>query len=157
CGLPALFSLVTVFAVVWLQWRRRIYTGELPDPPDLPPVVSHPFDRNQVIKGAVALAALLVLFLTPLPRRVGALWIAALLLANRKITSRTMIAAVDWPLLLLVACLFAVTGALNPAGIAAGLQDFLGEHALLPNGLIPLTIYSVIGSNAIGSLPSSML
>ncbi len=51
--------------------------------------------------------ALLVLFLTPLPREIGALIIAALLLANRKITSRTMIAAVDWPLLLLFVCLFA--------------------------------------------------
>jgi len=159
CGVPALFSLATVFVVVWLQWRRRIYLGDdvVEPPPDLPPVVSHPFDRNQVIKGAVALAALFLLFLTPLPRELGALAIAALLLANRKITSRTMIAAVDWPLLLLVACLFAVTGALNQAGIASQLLDFFGEHAMLPNGLVPLTIFSVVGSNAIGSLPASML
>ncbi len=158
CGVPALFSLATVFVVVWLQWRRRIYLGDdTVEPPDLPPVVSHPFDRNQVIKGAVALAALFLLFLTPLPRELGALMIAALLLANRKITSRTMIAAVDWPLLLLVACLFAVTGALNQAGIASQLLEFFGEHAMLPNGLVPLTIFSVVGSNAIGSLPSSML
>ena len=62
-----------------------------------------------------------MLFATPLPREIGALIIAALLLANRKITSRTMIATVDWPLLLLVACLFAITGALNQAGVAAQL------------------------------------
>jgi Na+/H+ antiporter NhaD/arsenite permease-like protein len=157
CGLPALFSLITVFVVVWLQWRRRIFAGELPDPPDLPPVVSHPFDRNQVIKGAVALAALLLLFLTPLPREIGALFIAAVLLANRKIASRTMIATVDWPLLLLVACLFAITGALNQAGIAAPLLAFLQAHNLLPNGLLPLTLFSVFTSNAIGSLPGTML
>ncbi|HWB52073.1 MAG TPA: SLC13 family permease [Stellaceae bacterium] len=157
CGLPALFSLLTVFVVVWLQWRRRIYLGEPAEPLDLPPVTAHPFDRNQVIKGAAALAALFVLFLTPLPREVGALFIAALLLANRKITSRTMIAAVDWPLLLLVACLFAVTGALNQAGIAAQLSEFLGQHAILPNGLVPLTIFAAVSSNAIGSLPAAML
>jgi Na+/H+ antiporter NhaD/arsenite permease-like protein len=157
CGLPALVSLITVFVVVWLQWRRRIYAGELPDPPDLPPVIAHPFDRNQVIKGAVALAALLVLFLTPLPREVGALFIAAVLLANRKIASRTMIATVDWPLLLLVACLFAITGALNQAGIAAPVLAFLQAHNLLPNGLVPLTLYSVFTSNVIGSLPGTML
>ncbi|HVH78984.1 MAG TPA: SLC13 family permease [Stellaceae bacterium] len=157
CGLPALFSLVTVFVVVWWQWRRRIFVGQTAEHPELPPVVSHPFDRNQVIKGGVALAALLVLFLTPLPREIGALFIAALLLANRKITSRTMIAAIDWPLLLLVACLFAVTGELNRTGIAAGALDFLGQHAMLPNGLVPLTIFSIVGSNAIGSLPSAML
>src|SRR6202035_2342639 len=128
CGVPALFSLATVFVVVWLQWRRRIFASDGGDTTPPPLVVSHPFDRNQTIKGAVALAALLVLFLTPMPRELGALAIAAVLLANRKITSRTMIAAVDWPLLLLVACLFAVTGALNQAGIAAPLMDFLDSH-----------------------------
>lgn len=157
CVVPAMFALLTVFVVVWLQWRRRIFIGEAADRPDLPPVAAHPFDRNQVIKGAVALAALLLLFLTSLPREIGALFIAALLLANRKITSRTMIGAVDWPLLLLVGCLFAVTGALNQSGIAAQLFEALGQHALLPNGLIPLTIFSVVGSNAIGSLPAATL
>ena len=88
---------------------------------------------------------------------IGALFIAAVLLANRKITSRTMIAAVDWPLLLLVACLFAVTGALNQAGVAASLLEFLSSHDLLPNGLVPLTLFSVLTSNAIGSLPAAML
>jgi Na+/H+ antiporter NhaD/arsenite permease-like protein len=157
CGVPALFSLATVFTVVWLQWRRRIFVGGASDPAGLPVVVSHPFDRNQTIKGAVALAVLLLLFLTPVPRELGALAIAAVLLANRKITSRTMIAAVDWPLLLLVACLFAVTGALNQAGLAAKLFAFLGDHGLLPNGLVPLTLFSVFASNAIGSLPGTML
>jgi Na+/H+ antiporter NhaD/arsenite permease-like protein len=157
CAVPALFSLVTVFAVVWLQWRRRIVAGEPPAPDELPAVVSHPFDRNQVIKGAVALLALLLLFLTSLPRETGALFIAAVLLANRKITSRTMIATVDWPLLLLVACLFAITGTLNQAGIASKLLSFLDDHGLLPNGLVPLTLFSVFTSNAIGSLPGTML
>ncbi len=157
CGVPAAFALVTVFVVVWLQWRGRIIADLPTDPADLPAVVSHPFDRFQVIKGAVALAALLLLFLTPLPREIGALFIAAVLLANRKITSRTMIATVDWPLLLLVACLFAVTGELNQAGVAASLFDFLSSHNLLPNGLVPLTLFSVFTSNAIGSLPAAML
>jgi Na+/H+ antiporter NhaD/arsenite permease-like protein len=157
CAVPALFSLATVFTVVWLQWRRRIVAGEPPAPNELPAVVSHPFDRNQVIKGAVALLALLLLFLTSLPRETGALFIAAVLLANRKITSRTMIATVDWPLLLLVACLFAITGTLNQAGIASKLLSFLDDHGLLPNGLVPLTLFSVFTSNAIGSLPGTML
>src|SRR3984957_16682915 len=156
-GIPAVFSLATVFAVVWLQWRGRIIAPEPAEPVELPAVVSHPFDRNQVIKGAVALAALLLLFLTSLPRELGALMIAALLLANRKITSRTMIATVDWPLLLLVACLFAITGTLNQAGIASKLLVFFDRHALLPNGLVPLTTFAVITSNTIGSLPSAML
>src|SRR3984885_4508313 len=36
CGVPAAFSLATVFAVVWLQWRRRIFAGGAADPAELP-------------------------------------------------------------------------------------------------------------------------
>ena len=78
----------------------------------------------------------LVLFATPLPRKTGALIIVALLLASRKITSRTMIATVGWPLLLLVAGLFGITGALNHVGVAAQILDFLTEHGLLPDSLL---------------------
>jgi Na+/H+ antiporter NhaD/arsenite permease-like protein len=157
CGVPALFALLVVFAVVWLQWGRRISAAA--DPPETAAldVPAHPLDRNQTIKGAVAVLALLILFATPLPREIGALIIAALLLANRKITSRTMIAAVDWPLLLLVSCLFAVTGQLNGSGIASKVLAFLSNHALLPSSLALLLPFSIVTSNAIGSLPSAML
>ena len=157
CAVPAVFTLIVVFAVVWLQWRSRITQTVLAATLD-PPVVSvHALDRNQTIKGTVALAALLVLFATPLPREIGALIIAALLLASRKITSRTMIAAVDWPLLLLVACLFGITGALSQSGIAAQLLDFLSEHGLLPDSLALLTPYALLASNLIGGVPAAML
>jgi Na+/H+ antiporter NhaD/arsenite permease-like protein len=79
------------------------------------------------------------------------------LLASRKITSRRMIAAVDWPLLLLVSCLFGVTGALNRSGVAADLLDFLTEHGVLPDSLLLMTPYSVLTSNTIGGVPASML
>ncbi len=163
CAVPALFALTVVYAVVWLQWHQRITLGAPAEPAEPPAVASpifaaaRPFDRNQTIKGLVAVLALLVLFATPLPREIGALIIAALLLANRKITSRTMIAAVDWPLLLLVSCLFAITGALNQAGVTARLLAFLTDHRLLPDNLLLLTPFSLLASNAIGSVGASML
>ena len=162
CFVPALFALLVVFAVVWLQWHRRI-TAPVSSPPEVSspipaaPAGAHPLDRNQTIKGAIAVLFLLALFATPLPREIGALVIAALLLANRKITSRTMIAAVDWPLLLLVSCLFAITGQLNDAGIAAKVLTFLDEHQLLPNNLLLLLPFAGVTSNAIGSVPTAML
>jgi Na+/H+ antiporter NhaD/arsenite permease-like protein len=157
-GVPAVVALVIVFSVLWLQWHRRIRPSPAPaDAIAIAAVTEHILDRNQTIKGAIALLALLILFTTPLPREIGALIIAALLLANRKITSRTMIAAVDWPLLLLVACLFAITGQLNDAGIAAKVLAFLDDHGLLPNNLALLLPFSVLTSNAIGSVPSAML
>jgi Na+/H+ antiporter NhaD/arsenite permease-like protein len=68
-----------------------------------------------------------------------------------------MIAAVDWPLLLLVSCLFAITGQLNDAGIAAKVLGFLEDHGLLPNNLLLLVPFAAVTSNAIGSLPAAML
>ena len=60
-GVPALFALVSVFAVVWLQWqpahapddasrRRRREPGDA-----AAPVPAHPIDRFQMIKAGVAL------------------------------------------------------------------------------------------------------
>src|SRR5207237_6177616 len=115
-----------------------------------PSVRVHTIDRVQMIKAAVAILLLLLLFATKLPREIGALIIAALLLANRRITSRTMIAAVDWPLLLLVSCLFAITGALNDAGLAAKVFGFLDDRGLLPNNLLLLVPFATVTSNAIG-------
>ena len=86
-GLPALFALVSVFAVVWLQWSRRMRQPAVePIGSDhaAAPVPAHPIDRFQMIKAGVALLVLLILFSTPLPRETGALIIAALLLANRQ-------------------------------------------------------------------------
>jgi Na+/H+ antiporter NhaD/arsenite permease-like protein len=157
CAMPAMFTLIVVFLVVWLQWRTRISQTVLAATLDVPPIAVHPLDRNQTIKGAVAVLLLLVLFATPLPRETGALIIAALLLASRKITSRKMIAAVDWPLLLLVACLFGITGALNQSGIAAQILDFLTAHGLLPSSLVLLTPYSLVASNTIGGVPAALL
>src|SRR5712691_3815238 len=158
CGVPALFALVVVFGVLWLQWRRRIRDTAAPvDAIAAAAVTEHVLDRNQTIKGGVALLALLILFTTSLPREIGALIIAALLLANRKITSRTMIAAVDWPLLLLVSCLFALTGQLNDSGIAAKVLGFLDDFQLLPNNLLLLLPFAGVTSNAIGSVPTAML
>src|SRR5689334_6901333 len=93
CGVPALFALIAVFGVVWVQWGGRMRGVEPPADPGVPAVLPgvrvHPIDRNQMIKAAVAILMLLLLFATRLPRETGALIIAALLLANRKITSRT--------------------------------------------------------------------
>jgi Na+/H+ antiporter NhaD/arsenite permease-like protein len=158
CGVPALFALVVVFGVLWLQWHRRIRDTAAPaDAIGLEAVTEHVLDRNQTIKGGIALLALLILFATSLPREIGALIIAALLLANRKITSRTMIAAVDWPLLLLVSCLFALTGQLNDSGIAAKVLGFLDDYQLLPNNLLLMLPFAGVTSNAIGSVPTAML
>jgi Na+/H+ antiporter NhaD/arsenite permease-like protein len=157
CGVPALCSLVLVFVVVWAAWHDRMTASVLAVTRDVPEVPPHPHDRNQTIKGVVAILALLAVFTTSLPRETGALVIAALLLANRKFTSRTMIAAVDWPLLLLFACLSGITGALANTGIPLSGVTWLREHALLPDSLAVLAPLTLLMSNTIGNVPAVIL
>src|SRR5216684_200811 len=157
CGVPALVALVIVFAVIWVVWHARMTGSVMAATGDIALVASHPPDRNQTIKGVIATLALLALFTTSLPREIGALVIAALLLANRKFTSRTMIAAVDWPLLLLFACLFGVTGALADTGIPWTGISALQEIGLMPDSLLVLTPLTLLMSNTIGNVPSVIL
>jgi Na+/H+ antiporter NhaD/arsenite permease-like protein len=116
----------------------------------------HPHDRIQSLKGVAAVVALLICFMTTL-RPESALLIAALLLASRKVTSRAMIAAVDWPLLLLFACLFAVTGALRDTGIPYQFIATLRSHGLMPDNLAVLTPLTLLMSNTLGNVPSVIL
>ncbi|MBX6367030.1 MAG: anion transporter [Rhodospirillales bacterium] len=156
-GVPAVVSLAVVFATVWFVWRDRMSATVLAATREVPDVVFHPHDRNQTLKGAVALLALLLLFATDVPRATGALVIAAVLLANRKFTSRTMIAAVDWPLLLLFTCLFGITGSLAKAGLVWPLVDWLQGAGLMPDSLAVLTPLTLVMSNTIGNVPSTIL
>ncbi len=155
--IPAVFGLLCVFGVVWLLWHDRIEGTVLAVTRDVPDVPRHPYDRNQTIKGLVALAALLILFTTSLPREIGGLVIAALLLANRKFTSRTMIAVVDWPLLLLFVCLFAITGSLADTGFPWSIISGLQDAGLLPESLVILAPLTLLMSNTIGNVPSVIL
>jgi Na+/H+ antiporter NhaD/arsenite permease-like protein len=156
CGVPAIVALVAVFGVIWFQWQRRMASVEAL-PPDLPEVPIHPHDRIQSLKGLVAILALLVCYMTPIRPENGGLLIAALLLANRKVTSRAMIAAVDWPLLLLFGCLFAVTGALRDTGIPYQFIASLRSHGLMPDNLALLAPLTLLMSNTIGNVPSVIL
>jgi Na+/H+ antiporter NhaD/arsenite permease-like protein len=129
----------------------------VPTVPNFPLPPRHRQDRNQTIKGLIATVALLALFMTPIQHEIGALIIAAILLLTRKFTSRTIIAAVDWPLLLLVACLFGITGALADTGIPWTGISQLQEWGLLPDSLLILTPLTLLMSNTIGNVPSVIL
>jgi Na+/H+ antiporter NhaD/arsenite permease-like protein len=157
CGLPALVSLVIVFVVIWLVWRDRMREGADATAIETAQLPTHPHDRVQTIKGAIATVALIILFMLPIQREIYALAIAALLLLTRRFTSRAMIGAVDWPLLLLFACLFGITGALNDTGIPSSAIAQLQDWGLMPDSLLILTPLTLLMSNTIGNVPSVIL
>jgi Na+/H+ antiporter NhaD/arsenite permease-like protein len=156
CGPPALAAMGAVVLVTWFVWRRRFETTPQPSGIDETPVPLAR-DRRQFVKGLIGVGALLALFATPLPREVAALAVAALLMASRRIASRELIAAVDWNLLVLFACLFVVTGAFAETEIAAKLFAEIALAGWLPDRLSLLVPLAVVGSNTIGNVPAVVL
>ena len=114
-------------------------------------------NRFQLAKAVVAVVALVVLFLSPLPRELSALAVAGALLLSRRISSRAMIGAVDWHLLLLFVCLFGVTAAFAKTGLAADGLRWLTENGLLPDRLAVMSPLALAASNTIGNVPAVIL
>ena len=153
CVVPAALSLVAVHVCVAWVWRRELDME--PQPAEAQPAPEE--HRWQAIKGGIALGILALLFAAPLPREVGAMVIAALLLASRRMCSREMIGLVDWHLLLLFACLFVVTGAFADTELARHWVEWLAEHGLFPDTLKSMLPVALLASNSIGNVPAVML
>ena len=155
CGPPAVLALAIVHLSVRLAWREALAQPPAPVPAteDRPAAAG----RWQIAKGGIATVLILALFATPVPREIGALAIAALLLASRRMASREMIGAVDWHLLLLIACLFVVTAAFAATGVAAeGLAQLAGR-GLGPERVVVLAPLALAASNTIGNVPAVIL
>jgi Na+/H+ antiporter NhaD/arsenite permease-like protein len=153
CGVPGLLSLAVVYVTIRLTWRgalahRPAETNRTPLPSPEP---------WQAAKGIFAVAALVLLFATPLPREIGALVIAGLLLASRRMSSREMIGLADWHLLLLFACLFIVTDAFANTGLAQKAVERLAEFGFFPDSIGVMAPMMLAASNTIGNVPAVML
>ncbi len=157
CGPPAIAGLVIVFAAVWLAWRPVLARLDAALAEAHALAGDGAADRLQIAKGTAATLLLIALFATPVPREVGAIAVAAALLISRKMATREMLGAVDWHLLLLFLCLFAVTGTFAETGLAADGLAWLAAHGLLPDRLAVLAPLALAMSNGIGNVPSVIL
>ena len=155
CAVPALLALAVVFAVIAWQWRGR-WTDGVSDGVDLS-AIPLARDKRQFAKALAATGVLLLLFFTDAPRELSALAVAALLLLSRKVSSRELVGAVDYSLLLLFAGLFVVTGALAATPLAAEAFEGLAAAGWLPDRLATLTPLALLLSNTIGNVPAVIL
>ncbi len=148
----AVLALAIVYATVLLTWRNSLQAGR-----SAAASSEIALDRFQLAKGFVAVAALIGLFLTPLPREHSALAVAGILLLSRRMSSREMIGAADWHLLLLFVCLFGVTAAFAKTGLAQAALADLSVHGLLPERLSVMAPLMLAASNTIGNVPAIIL
>jgi Na+/H+ antiporter NhaD/arsenite permease-like protein len=153
CAPPALAALLVIVGVIRLQWRGALATTN-----GKPPSIEVPrFDTFQTDKGLLAVVILILLFTTNWPREIGALVIAGLLLLSRKLSSRDMVGAVDWHLLLLFACLFTVTAAFAATGYTEAAFHWAEAQGYLPERLSVLGPLSLVISNTVGNVPAVIL
>jgi Na+/H+ antiporter NhaD/arsenite permease-like protein len=147
---PTLLALGIIFVVILLTWHLEPATlsGD---------ATLITLDRFQFGKALLAVAGLVVLFLTPLPREVSALAIAGLLLLSRRLSSREMIGAVDWHLLLLFTCLFGITEAFSRTGLAQDGLVWLEHLGLYPTRISLMAPVTLVASNTIGNVPFVVL
>lgn len=149
---PTAVALMAVYGAVRFTWARALVVPTRPTADE--PVDT---DRWQIAKGVAALLALIALFSTPLPREIGALAIAGLLLLSRRMSSRDMIGTVDWHLLVLFAALFGVTAAFAGTGLSEQALAWLAGHGLEPQRIGVLAPLALVLSNSIGNVPAVVL
>jgi Na+/H+ antiporter NhaD/arsenite permease-like protein len=150
---PSLLGLFATWAVI-----ARLYRGRWERVSAVAAVDAPPLDAWQAGKGLLALTALVAVFLVaPWPREVAALVAAGVVLASRRMASRTMLGLVDWHLILLFVALFVVNRALEASGMAAGGLAWLegtGADLRDPPWLFAAT---VLLSNLVSNVPAVML
>ncbi|TCK30270.1 YbiR family transporter [Ancylobacter aquaticus] len=158
-GLPALASLPLVWGIVALIYRGR---WTLPQGAGVPSADPAPapvkLDRVETAKaGLVTVFVVAAFIFSDWPRELIALGAAGVLLINRQIASRDLLAHIDGDLLLLIMGLFVVNAAMAATGLPQELLS--GMRAMGLNLDDPLSLYLVGGalSNIVGNNPAVML
>ncbi len=155
--LDAAAPCVLGLAATWLVFRPKTRgtwePGEGMAADDAPT-----FNPWQTSKGLAVILVVVVLFLfTNLPRELVAVGGAGLLLMSRKMSTRSMLALVDWHLLVLFGGLFVVNHAMKSSGNLAFLMKELGRTGIQLGDPAPLFVSTVVLSNLVSNVPATML
>lgn len=149
----AAVALVAVFLVVLAVWRQQLQAAPAP----AAAFEGVALDRAALVKGLLATVLLLALYMTELPRWQSTLLVAGLLLVSRRLSTREMLAAIDWHLLVLFGGLFVVTGALSGSDLTAGAVTLLQGAGLDFEDPLLLGAVALAGSNTVGNVPLVIL
>ena len=156
CLPPAVIALIVAWGfLVWLYRERfhapagRVVTDESNG--------AVAYDAHQSRKGLLAVAILIALFFTSLPRELVAITVAGWLLCSRKMATSWILGLVDWHLLTLFCGLFVVIHGLELTGFPAQLPAWLLAHGWDVHHLPGLTLVTGVLSNLVSNVPAVML
>jgi Na+/H+ antiporter NhaD/arsenite permease-like protein len=152
-AVPSLVGLAISYGCIAYVWRTSLQ----PPPAAEKSIETVTFDRFQVLLCGIALAALLLLFATPMPREMSALIVAAVLIISRRLPTRQLLGEIDQPLLILFAALFVINDALARTGLPEQAVRTLAQYNLLPDRITSLAPISLLLSNTIGNVPAVVM
>ena len=150
-GPIALISLALSWLIIMGFYRDEFRT---PWPRERLLVVTQ-IDRTLLIKSLILIVLMLIAFLAGAPIPLTAIAVVAALLISRCIPPETIFARIDWSLLIFVAGLFVVTGALEHTSILDRLFTLIAP--LIRSGVGPLAIVTAALSNLVSNVPSVLL
>lgn len=165
CAPPSALSLAACYGVILFLYRgkwqgKNVQSGRTEEKLAVFPADSMrwpQYDRHQTRKGLLVTAVLIAMFFTPVPRELSALVAAGVLLASRKISTRSILELVDWHLITLFCALFIVVGGIVKYGLPGHAVAWLGAHGLDINHPYALSAIALVLSNIVSNVPAVML
>jgi Na+/H+ antiporter NhaD/arsenite permease-like protein len=116
-----------------------------------------PLDRGEAVKAIVLTAVAIGLFLSPVPAPVTALGLAGIVLVSRKMSTRDLLAEVDWQLLALFVGLFVVVRGFELSGwTEAARGALMSAHVELSRPAVLVPVVAVL-SNLVSNVPAVLL
>ncbi|MDD4273221.1 MAG: anion transporter [Desulfobacter postgatei] len=154
--IPSFISLVAAFGIIIIFYGQNLLVEKI-EIMDENGLEWPQFDGWQTGKGIVAVAVLVGLYLTDIPRDLSTLTVAGSLLLSRKIKSREIMALVDWHLITLFCALFIIIHGITLADLPEQVLKFLSQKGFELTQPVFLTGVSVILSNLFSNVPAVML
>jgi len=152
---PVLVSLCAAFGIVWWMSKSGLQLPTAVIPKGV--IHTHHYNRSHTTKGLVLLGIAVALFFTPIPKEIIALAVAGIHLASRTFRSEDLLDEVDWQVLVLFMCLFAVTGAFQSTGYGDLCATWLANAGFDLQKSTNLTIAAAALSNLINNSAAVML
>jgi Na+/H+ antiporter NhaD/arsenite permease-like protein len=155
CITPVTLALGAAYLIIWGMSRHHLVAAG--PPLEGPPQEVQPYDRTHTIKGLVILALVIAFFFTSIPKELIALTAAGIHLASTKFKTEDLLALVDWPILVLFASLFVVTGAFESTGYGVQAVQRLAQAGVDLQSPRVLAVATAALSNLINNSAAALL
>ena len=156
CGPPSFIALMGSCLIILWIYRGRLYISNL----DSETIGDKPwpaFNRWHTAKGLIAVAVLVLMFFTSVPREVSAIAVAGILLCSRRMKTRDILGLVDWHLITFFCALFIVIHGISRGPYLEMMVQELAARGMALDNLPVLAGVSIVLSNLFSNVPAVML